>query len=284
MQTHPPADAHAADVARSDADIITRLHRLGITPAPTLPARQQAHAMTLLEANAAIEELVVTEEELRTVSEQLTDNQCALEDSRSRYQDLFDSAPDAYYITDVKGIVTDANRAVSQLIGYSRIYLLNKPIMATVHPDSAALFAAKLQALQTATDSKPRAWEMRMKPRRSSTPTDVSVRARPVLNASGRVTEIRWMMRDITVQQARVRELERIRADAEKRLRTRTMELEAVVRMRDLALADSEAGRARLTASLRRIIADATVEREGGVDAESALTHVLDSLRQACDG
>ncbi len=46
--------------------------------------------------------------------------------SEERLKILFESAPDAYYLTDLKGTIIDGNKAAEELLGYKREELIGK--------------------------------------------------------------------------------------------------------------------------------------------------------------
>jgi len=46
--------------------------------------------------------------------------------SEKRLQMLFEFAPDAYYLNDLKGNFVDGNRAAAELLGYQREELIGK--------------------------------------------------------------------------------------------------------------------------------------------------------------
>jgi PAS domain S-box-containing protein len=50
----------------------------------------------------------------------------ALKEGEERFRALFDYAPDAYYINDMKGTLVDVNKAVESLTGYTRKELVGK--------------------------------------------------------------------------------------------------------------------------------------------------------------
>ena len=54
---------------------------------------------------AALAELREAEEQLRTEGRNLLTTQRLLEKERRRYADLFDLAPDAYFVTDAEGVI-----------------------------------------------------------------------------------------------------------------------------------------------------------------------------------
>lgn len=68
----------------------------------------------LEELFSALEELSIAEEELRQQNEMLIAAQSEIEAERQRYQELFEFAPDAYLITDLYGIIREANRVALQ--------------------------------------------------------------------------------------------------------------------------------------------------------------------------
>jgi PAS domain S-box-containing protein len=45
--------------------------------------------------------------------------ECGQDIERRRYHDLFDLAPDAYLVTDLDGIIDEANLSASRLLGYT---------------------------------------------------------------------------------------------------------------------------------------------------------------------
>jgi len=53
----------------------------------------------------------------------------ALKDSEKRLKILFDYAPDAYYISDIKGKFIDGNKAAERLIGYKKEELIGKSFL-----------------------------------------------------------------------------------------------------------------------------------------------------------
>ncbi len=53
----------------------------------------------------------------------------ALKDSEERLKILFESAPDAYYINDLKGNFIDGNKAAEELLGYKKEELIGKSFL-----------------------------------------------------------------------------------------------------------------------------------------------------------
>src|SRR4051812_20806562 len=69
----------------------------------------------IFELSTAEEELRASQEELRQQNEELLATQMLLEEERTRYRDLFNNAPDAYFVTDARAIIQEANRAAARM-------------------------------------------------------------------------------------------------------------------------------------------------------------------------
>ena len=90
------------------------------------PADDEAEPEELSELGTALEELWVSAEELRQQSEELA---AALQDAaaeRQRYQDLFESVPEAFLVTDLKGVIRQANAAAETLLLRPRSFIVDK--------------------------------------------------------------------------------------------------------------------------------------------------------------
>src|SRR5690349_3784712 len=75
-----------------------------------------------------IHELQIHQVELEIQNELLRAQQVALEESRQRLVDLFESTPIAYLTLDVEGQIREANIAAGKLLGVAREALLGKPL------------------------------------------------------------------------------------------------------------------------------------------------------------
>ena len=81
-----------------------------------------------------------------------------LRDSEQRSRILFEYAPDAYYLNDLKGNFVDGNKAAEKLIGYKKIELIGKNILKlkllspTEIPNVAKALAKNIMGLSTGPD------------------------------------------------------------------------------------------------------------------------------------
>ncbi len=91
-------------------------------------------------AAEALEELAVAIEELQTQNNELVAGHADLELERRRFRDLFETMPDGYAITDVNGIVTEANTTLCELLGADRSRLVGRPLASHIAPDDQRAF------------------------------------------------------------------------------------------------------------------------------------------------
>jgi PAS domain S-box-containing protein len=164
--------------------------------AQQFPANHSQQLITTLEElRLAVEELHVAEEELMTQNEQLAIAQQTAEIERQRYQSLFNLAPDGYLVTDLSGVVQEANYAAASLLNIDQKYLTGKPLMAYVCPTERAALCALLN--QIGTSQRVQGWELKLQGRRPEVVvTEVTLDA--VQNAEGNAVTLRWQIRDIS--------------------------------------------------------------------------------------
>ena len=173
----------------------------------------------------ALEELHVSEEELRQQNEELAASRVQIEAERRRYQELFDLAPDAYLVSDLAGIIQEANRAAGELVRRRREFLIGKPLVTFIAgPDRAAFreLLSALPGLGTVSDRN-----LRVAPTRAQRTTSIPARftASTAVDEKGEVTGFRWIVHDITERVKQEQELERYREHLEELVAQRTADL-----------------------------------------------------------
>jgi PAS domain S-box-containing protein len=104
-----------------------------------------------------LHEISVYEEELTVQNEELTRAQAALEETRDRFIELYDFAPNAYLTLDSHGVIRQCNLTAAALIGKSKQGLEGMPFLGFVDvPYRAAYFAflrrCRLGSSDVATD------------------------------------------------------------------------------------------------------------------------------------
>ncbi len=147
------------------------------------------------ELQAAMEELQVAEEELRSQNEALAQAHLQMEAERLRYQDLFEFAPDGYLVTDLLGVIREANRAAAQLLGISPRFLSGKPLASLIAESDVRAFRQHL--LDVTKVQGRQDWEAHLRQRQGRIiAASFTVAATPALGSSP--SSLRWLIRDIS--------------------------------------------------------------------------------------
>jgi PAS domain S-box-containing protein len=164
--------------------------------------------------SAAIEELSVAEEELRVQTEALQLSQIAIAEQQQRYQDLFEFAPDGYLVTNIDGVIQEANQAVTQQLGIAARFLVGKPLVVFVVPEQRLAFREQLNQLVDA--SKVQGWEVSLESRQNHT-FNAAITVSVVRNEIGKPIALRWSIRDITAHKQSEHQIRALNADLRQR-------------------------------------------------------------------
>ena len=148
----------------------------------------------LSELDVAIEELSVTSQELRSQTDELAATRLALEAQRQRYQELFESAPVAYLVTDPMGRIGEANRAAARLLAVDQRFLAGKPLAAYVAGSDRWAFRAMVNRLQRGDDDRVAYRPLRLR-RRGGEVVPVTATVEPVRDRQGEPAALRWLLR-----------------------------------------------------------------------------------------
>jgi len=144
------------------------------------------------ELEHALEELSVTLEGLSAANEELAEARLAAEEHARRYLELFRSHPDAYVVTDERGVIRELNDLAEQKLGHPARCLSGRPLLALVAPSDRDSFLECLSALQ---QRRGRLVDREIR-FGSDGPFAASVSAVSVPRNGD--LEIRWMLRDAT--------------------------------------------------------------------------------------
>ena len=159
-----------------------------------------------------LEGLEVDREELRQQNEELIAAQRVVESECQRYRELFEFAPDGCLMTDVSGVIQEANRAAESLFSINRYFLVGKPLVIFVSEEDRGSFGARLNRLKNL--KRVQDIELCLKPYKGA-PFYASITVAPVCNPREELIGLRWSIRDI----AERKRIERALMESEERFR-----------------------------------------------------------------
>jgi len=135
-----------------------------------------------------------------------------LRQEHGRYRDLFDLAPDSYFICDASGLIIDVNRAGALLLGRERESLIGTYGEDYIIPECRDAYRAMVSQLKTVTPEPLRGIEVWVQPA-AGEPIPVSISATAVHDDRGELAEVWWLARDITLRVQVDTERERLLAE-----------------------------------------------------------------------
>ncbi len=184
--------------------VFALMNRAAGTPGP--PRLELESAFDEL-ANA-LEELQAAELELREQNQGLIHLQQALDAEQRRYRDLFQFAPDAYLVTNLRGIIQEANQTAAELLNMPGYFLKDTPLLVLVDRDDRNRYSEQLSRLPFQADlDRVTGWGLRLRPRQRP-PIQASITLTVVRDHDQRPTGLLWLLRDVTA----LKEAERLAA------------------------------------------------------------------------
>jgi PAS domain S-box-containing protein len=96
--------------------------------------------LSALDLQHLVHELGTYQIELEMQNEELRKSQIELEDSRSKYSDLYDFAPAGYFTFNKNGFILEVNLTGAALLQKERSFLIKKPFSVFIHKDDQDLF------------------------------------------------------------------------------------------------------------------------------------------------
>lgn len=151
----------------------------------------------LEELRLALEELRVAEEELQEQNASLLAAHEAIEAERRRYCELFEFAPDGYIVTDLYGIIQEANRAARELLGVGEGSLLGKPLSNFISAEQRRSFRSMLNQLPTL--HRVHEWEIDLCSRDNRI-FEAALTVETVHDEQDMAIALRWLVRNVTVR------------------------------------------------------------------------------------
>jgi two-component system phosphate regulon sensor histidine kinase PhoR len=212
------------------------------------------------ELESVIQELRISEEQLRAQNEDLLAAHASRDDGYRHYRELFQRAPDALLVTDVNGKILEANPAAAELLGLSKVRLEDKILAVMVAPRSRRTFRTML--LTIGRDEPLADADLWVRPRDDGERI-VHARAVPI-HREGEPLAVRWSLRDVTEQRSAATELRVLNAELEGRVAERTAAVERQQALLEAVLEQNPLGLAIVDEHEQVLLANAEAKRTLG--------------------
>lgn len=141
------------------------------------------------------EVLQVAVEELSRLNVELAAMRNQAQVERDRYQELFDSVPNAYLVTDEYGKIIEANRAAATLLNVEQSHLRDKLLVSFIPVQERSAFRFKLNQLHQ--HDGVQQWTVRLQPRNGKC-YEAILTVGASNNNEGKPVNVRWIVRDTT--------------------------------------------------------------------------------------
>ncbi|AUT00231.1 transcriptional regulator [Nostoc sp. CENA543] len=160
---------------------------------PWIPPDLLPQAFKELYSNSKMVQLAA--EQLYQHNAELLQTRSLLEAERLHYYDLFEFAPDAYFVTNVEGIIQEANLAAVQLLNVSKQMLIGQSMLNFICIEERENFRLELNRILYSDSNK----EILLCIQADRDKVfDASLTVTVVRNQSGKPTGLRWLLRHMT--------------------------------------------------------------------------------------
>jgi len=110
---------------------------------------------------------------------------------------VLDDGPDGFIVTDRAGIILQANRAATQLLGVSSRFLVRKPLSLFIDEADLRMFRWRVNNAHVWSHGE---WPVRVRPR-NGPPFIAGLTVSVFTGGDGRTSDLRWFLRDIGTRQ-----------------------------------------------------------------------------------
>jgi PAS domain S-box-containing protein len=152
--------------------------------------------LTPEEIQVLVYELTIHQAELSTQNEQLKQIQRELEDSRDKYQQLYDSVPVGYLTINDKCFILEANNTAAEMLSTSTPVLKNSRFTSYIAPTSEFQDIFRLQTKRVFQTAEHLDYELEMQ--NNGAGFFAHIKTVPVFNNQGQVIQLRLAVNDIT--------------------------------------------------------------------------------------
>ena len=182
-------------------------------------------------------------EVLKSSLTELENCQRSYVDELDRYRELFDFAPDGYFVTDANGDITEANRAATLMFGSHPI---GKNLENFVYPSNKEQFQRLIGQLQRGQNIKSLDFRMQFPTGQAFDASFTIISLRELID--GKVTGMRWWIQDITQRKQESEKLQQ----SHQRLEIRVAEMNAKLNLMDRQIRLEREEQRRISRNLNR--------------------------------
>jgi signal transduction histidine kinase len=203
---------------RKPTKTIEKLREKAEDKVATLREKDQLRLLPQFEEKRLLHELQVHQVELEMQNEEMRSAQTDLEQSRSRFKELYDYAPVGYLTLDKAGLIVEANLTAATLLNIPRAALLCKHFQSFMDEESADALHIFLR--KPLPPGMKEILECRLRPA-NETPFEISLNVGGEYDRSDRLVRYRVVLVDVS----RLKLMERQALETGDRLRSLASEL-----------------------------------------------------------
>jgi PAS domain S-box-containing protein len=183
-------------LGREILDLVQRLRPvIEGSPIPLPGSRGRQAAAISRDLHNAVQALDVAVEELYFQTDSLEAAHLALEVERRASQELFESGPDGYLVTDPHGLIFRANGRAGDIFAIATEDLVGHPLPALVRSEDRASLEAAIGGFEVADwEAEWIGWALRA----TGPPFQLALTAAVVRHADRSVYRVQWSVRDIS--------------------------------------------------------------------------------------
>ena len=252
-------------------DAKERLRRQAEEKVARLRERDMLRHLPQYEEKRLIHELQVHQVELEMQNEEMRGTQAELEESRSRYKELYDFAPAGYVTLDQFGLIIEANLTAAALLKVARAALIGKHIQSFMDRQSADAFHLFLR--KPLPPGMKEILECRLCPAEGA-PFEISLNVGGEFDRSDRLVRYRVVLVDVSV----LKLMERQARETGDRLRSLASELNLSEERTRKALAQTLHDEVGQMLALARMKLSAALDPPKETAVEKIVEEVLDML------
>lgn len=215
-EEHAPQARTTSELSPSNSDLRVDGRRGTARTTVQQMTDAQLDRLSKRDIRALVHELDVHQVELEMQNEELRQAHISLEESRTKYIDLYDFAPVGYLTIDQNGTILEVNLTASSMLGMEREFLKGWSLVALVHKDDLELFHRHSTAIIETL--APQFYELRLK-RKDGSHFYAALSCSISNESDGGINHVRIAISDLTQRKQAEEQLK----DSEERLQLALM-------------------------------------------------------------